>query len=89
MKGTMRGMKNRKGLATTLTRKNFISIRNIAECPRCEAKGKLRLTGGSAKSPTDLKNAEIAASARRSEKRKVWSAYCCKKCLERKTTNLR
>ncbi len=61
--------------------KTSLVFETIAECPRCEAKGKLRLTGGSAKAPLILKcgNCSLSKEKREAEKcgppiaaRSVW-----------------
>ncbi len=51
-------------------RKKFIGIRNIAECPKCTVKGKLRLTGGSSK-PYWFPNEDAVDIAKRKGKRRA------------------
>ncbi len=54
MTPTCRGYAPRK-VGDNPLRQQFVTIRNVAECPKCEIKGMLKLTGRSLKVPMLLK----------------------------------
>ncbi len=53
--GTTREETRPRKVGDNILRQKFVGIRNVAECPKWEVKGALKLTGGSIKVPLTIK----------------------------------